>query len=83
MQRVRELTAGNVPREMDGRGVTIAVLDTGAGVMLLPLSANVLPWEEAAVWRRKPGMRRAGEAEAGRKAKESNRQGENRSGNKL
>ncbi len=80
MQRVRELTAGNVPREMDGRGVTIAVLDTGAGVMLLPLSANVLPWEEAAVWRRKPGMPKP----AGRRAaKESNRQGENRSGNKL
>lgn len=68
MQRVRELTAGNVPREMDGRGVTIAVLDTGAGVMLLPLSANVLPWEEAAVWK-KPRVCRAGEAEAGRKTR--------------
>lgn len=31
MQRVRELIAGNVPEGLDGRGVTIAVLDTGMG----------------------------------------------------
>lgn len=31
MQRVRELIAGNIPEELDGRGITIAVLDSGIG----------------------------------------------------
>lgn len=31
MQRVRELVGGNLPAGVDGRGVTIAVLDTGMG----------------------------------------------------
>lgn len=31
MQRVRELIAGNVPKGIDGSGVTVAVLDTGLG----------------------------------------------------
>ena len=31
MQRARKMVAGELPREIDGRGVTVAVLDTGMG----------------------------------------------------
>ncbi len=31
MQRVRKMIAGNIPEKLDGRGVTVAVLDTGIG----------------------------------------------------
>lgn len=36
MQRVRDFIGGNVPEEIDGSGVTIAVLDTGDCVIVLP-----------------------------------------------
>lgn len=36
MQRVRKMIAGNIPEKLDGRGVTVAVLDTGDCVIVLP-----------------------------------------------
>ncbi len=36
MQRVRDFIGGDVPEEIDGSGVTIAVLDTGDCVIVLP-----------------------------------------------
>ena len=36
MQRVRKMVAGEVPEGTDGRGVTVAVLDTGDCVIVLP-----------------------------------------------
>ena len=36
MQRVRKMVAGEAPEGTDGRGVTVAVLDTGDCVIVLP-----------------------------------------------
>ena len=36
MQRVRKMVAGEAPEGKDGRGVTVAVLDTGDCVIVLP-----------------------------------------------
>ena len=41
MQRVREMVAGNVREGLDGRGVTVAVLDTGDCVTWLSFANHV------------------------------------------